>query len=268
MEILTNSHKCDTMNKSAGGAADSFRVTDLKQALKDKNRINVYIDGEFEFSLDLSQVVDFGLKIGKILTAKEISDLKSASEFGKLYNSTLAWLLSRPHSEKELKTYLKEKQYKRTLENKKRKNNKERLKTDPELRNRQKDLKLRAKSLPEISDENIEKVFNRLKSRGYVDDEKFAKYFVENRNLKKGTSRKKLELELKSKGISSEIIEKVFIENPRDETEEIKKIITKKRKKYTDEKLISYLVRAGFDYQLSQNLVREMDSQNSAQNLL
>ncbi len=259
MQILTNSHKCDTMSESASSAADSFRVSDLKQGLKDKNRINVFIDGEFEFSLDISQIVDFGLKIGKVLSAKEISDLKSASEFGKLYNSTLAWFLFRPHSEKELKTHLKEKQFKRTLENKKRENNQEKLKADPELRKHQKDLKIKTKLLPEISDENIKKVFERLKDRGYVDDEKFAKYFVENRNLKKGISRKKLELELKSKGISTELIEKVFLDNPRDEAEEIKKIIAKKRRKYTDEKLISYLVRAGFDYQLSQSLVRETD---------
>ena len=44
-------------------------------------------------------------------------------------------------------------------------------------------------------------------------------------------------------------------ESSRDETAEIEKIIAKKRPKYTDEKLIQYLVRQGFDYQLASSLV-------------
>ena len=259
MEILTNKDKCDKIDESASSVADSFRVTDLKQAVRNENRVNIYIEGEFEFSLDISQVIDFGIKIGKSFSAKEIAEMKSASEFGKLYQTTLEWLLLRPHSEKELRDHLKEKKFKRTLENRKRELNKEKLKNNPELKTRQKELKIRTKILPEITDENVQKVIVRLKERGYVDDEKFAKFFVENKNQKKGISRRRLELELKNKGISAEIIEKVFSENPRDEAEEIKKIIIKKRKKYTDEKLISYLVRQGFDYQLSQSLVHEMD---------
>ena len=41
--------------------------------------------------------------------------------------------------------------------------------------------------------------------------------------------------------------------------EEIKKIIAKKRAKYDDEKLISYLCRQGFSFELAQSLVRETD---------
>lgn len=259
MKILTNKDKCDKINESASSVADSFRVTDLKQAIRNENRINVFIEGEFEFSLDISQVIDFGIKIGKSFSAEKIAEMKSASEFGKLYQTTLEWFLLRPHSEKELRDHLKEKQFKRTLENRKRELNKEKLEKNPELKKRQKDLKIKTKILPEITDENIKKVIIRLKERGYVDDEKFARFFVENKNQKKGISRRRLELELRNKEINNEIIERIFSENLRDEAEEIKKIIIKKRKKYTDEKLISYLVRQGFDYQLSQSLVRETD---------
>ena len=41
--------------------------------------------------------------------------------------------------------------------------------------------------------------------------------------------------------------------------EEIRKMIERKRKKYDDEKLISYLCRQGFDYQLVRNLVLGKD---------
>lgn len=259
MEILTNKQNRDKIESCAGKPADSFRVTEIKQALKNENRVNIFIDGEFEFSLDISQVVDFGIKIGKTFTAKEISEMKSASEFGKLYQSSLEWILSCPHSKKEAIDHLKEKQFKRKMENRKREFNKEKLKNDKELKNRQKELKIKTKILPEVSDENVKKVLERLEERGYIDDEKFAKFYLENRNLKKGISEKRLKLELKNKGISEEIIENVFADNPRNEEEEIKKIIAKKQNKYDEKKLINYLVRQGFDYQLSQNLVREKD---------
>ena len=60
-------------------------------------------------------------------------------------------------------------------------------------------------------------------------------------------------MELKKKGISDEIIEKVL--GGRNDEEEILKMIAKKRSKYDDDKLIQYLCRQGFDYQLVQNLV-------------
>lgn len=60
-------------------------------------------------------------------------------------------------------------------------------------------------------------------------------------------------MELTKKGVSSDIIEKVL--DHRSDEEEILKMIAKKRAKYDDEKLISYLCRQGFDYQLVQNLV-------------
>ena len=59
------------------------------------------------------------------------------------------------------------------------------------------------------------------------------------------------------KGIKKEIISEVL--DGRDDEEEIRKIIARKRARYDDEKLISYLVRQGFSYELVQSLVRETD---------
>ena len=89
-----------------------------------------------------------------------------------------------------------------------------------------------------------------------MDDEKFAKYYVENRFTKKGISRKRLKLELFKKGVDRSIVDSVLGEGIRNDEEEIKKIITKKRARYDDEKLINYLVRQGFDFELARNLVQ------------
>ena len=60
-------------------------------------------------------------------------------------------------------------------------------------------------------------------------------------------------MELIKKGISKEIIDEVL--GGRNDEEEILKIIAKKRAKYDDDKLIQYLCRQGFPYQLAQSLV-------------
>lgn len=209
---------------------DTCKITALKQGVKNPDRVNVFVDDKFAFSLDVSQVVDLKIKVGLLVSASDLAEFKKASEFGKLYQRALEWVLSRPHSEKELRDYLYKKIYEKKL------------------------------------DKNyIDRIIEKLKAKNYVDDLKFAEYYVENRFVKKGVSLKRLKMELLKKGVSKEIIEEVLADSPRNEEEEIKKVILKKRNKYDDEKLTAYLVRQGFPYDLVRELVRqtsEMDSQN------
>lgn len=239
----------DGKKDSIGG----HEVTDIKQAVKDQNRVNIFIDGKFDFSLDVAQVVDFKIKVGRKLTAAELEEYRSASEFGKLYQRTLEWVISRPHSIRETRDYLTRKRMKRISENKMIVKNKERSKEDC------KKYKLRTKEMPIFSDDEIEMVITRLCEHGYLDDEKYAAFFVENRFAKKGVSRRRLEQELRLKGIDQDIIENVLENTTRNDDEEIMKMIEKKRKKYTDEKLIAYLVRQGFDYQRAKAAVLGTD---------
>ena len=82
-------------------------ITDIKEAVRDRDRLNVYIDRKFFCSLALSQVVDLKLKIGKQLNDEDLKSLRRASEFGKLYQRALEYALLRPHSQKEMRDYLK-----------------------------------------------------------------------------------------------------------------------------------------------------------------
>lgn len=199
-------------------------VTDLKQGVKNPNRVNVFVDSVFVCSLDVVQVVDYKLKIGMQISEEELTELKRASEFGKLYQRALEWVLVRPRSSKEVRDYLYKKIYEKKLDKK-----------------------------------YIDEIVTRLESKGYVDDRRFAEFWVENRFVKKGVSRKRLAMELMKKGISKDIIDEVL--DGRDDKQEILKIIARKRDKYDDEKLIAYLCRQGFSYQLVRSLVldSEMD---------
>ena len=199
-----------------------LRITDLRQGVKNPDRVNIYVNGKFAFSLDVSQVVDLGVKKDLVISLEQLEEFKKASEFGKLYQRTLEWVLTRPHSERETRDYLYKKIYDKKLD----------------------------KSY-------IDRIIEKLESKGYVDDRKFAEYYVENRFLKKGISMRRLQMELTKKGVSRDVISEVLSGGERNEKEEILKVIAKKRSKYdTDEKLISYLLRQGFQYELSRELVR------------
>lgn len=231
----------------------SYLITKMSPGVKNENRVNIYANGKFVFSLDVAQVVEFHLKVGKIIPASKLEELRHASDFGKLYQSTLEKTLTRPHSVKEIHDFLLRKRAKRIANNRFIVKNKEQ---PQEIKDK---YKLRTHEQVIYTNEDIDEVISMLIEKGYLDDEKFAEFFVENRNIKKGESAKKLRMELYKKGIASDIIDRVLENTERNDIEEIKKIIAKKSRKYTSEKLIAYLVRQGFDYQLSKDLVLGTD---------
>jgi regulatory protein len=200
-----------------------MKITALKIQVRDKDRVNVFIDGKYRFSLDMTQVAELGIKNGAEYTEEELVELENESQFGKLYTRSLEYALIRPRSQRELRDYL----YRKTRDT--------RTKTG--------DIK------KGVSKELTERVFNRLLEKGYIDDEKFAKFWVENRNVRKGSSMRKLQMELRGKGVDSAIIEQVLATTERVDTDELQKIIAKKASRYDDiQKLTAYLVRQGFRY--------------------
>ena len=204
-------------------------VTQIRSGVKNPNRVNIYINKKYELSLDLGQVVDLKVKVGRVLSERELQELRAASEFGKLYQRALEWALMRPRSMRETQDYLKQQQRKRSQTNRQRQS---------------KELK----PLPEIQDVTIRMVIERLTERGFVDDEKFTEYYIENRFVKKGISKRRLQQELRKKGISENVITNSLAKVGRDEGAELMKMIEKKRRRYGRDTLIQYLVRQGFDY--------------------
>ena len=205
-----------------------MKITHLSSQQKDLNRVNVMVDGKYRFSLDILQVTELGVKVGNECTEAELESLEAESQFGKLYARALEYSLTRPHSSREIKDYLYKKTFSKKVRNRK----------TGELKDR-----------PGVSKELTERVYERLLEKGYIDDEKFTRYWVENRNLVKGVSRRKLQAELHAKGVDRRIIEKYITESGRRDEDELKKVIAKKRARYPDEqKLMQYLVRQGFSY--------------------
>ena len=83
-----------------------LKITDIRQAVKNENRVNVFVNKKYSFSLDVAQLVDLKLKVGAEITEEDLVEYKKLSEFGKLYQRTLEWLLIKPRSIKETRDYL------------------------------------------------------------------------------------------------------------------------------------------------------------------
>lgn len=186
-----------------------MKITALKQQARNKDRVNVFVDGRYRLSLTIAQVTDLELKVNRELDKNSIDLLVVESDFGKTYIRALEYCLMRPRSTKEVSEYLRRKA----------------IDSDISIR-----------------------VIDMLKSKGFLSDENFARFWVEGRMLKKGISKRRLVMELKQKGISQNVIEQSLGSSEREELAEIDKMIARKRSKYDDKKLLAYLVRQGFSY--------------------
>lgn len=205
-----------------------MKITALTLQQKDPNRVNVMVDGKFRFSLDVFQVADLGIRKDKDYSEKELNELETESQFGKLYARALEYCLMRPHSSREVRDYL----YRKTL------SKRYKSRRTGEIKER-----------PGVSAAVTDRVHARLVEKGYIDDEKFARYWVENRNQTKGTSRRKLQAELAAKGVDRSLVERELAGSERSDSDELQKVIAKKRNRYPDEqKFMQYLMRQGFSY--------------------
>lgn len=217
-----------------------MKITAIELQARDKNRVNVSVDGKYRFSLDVFQVGELGLKLGKEYDEAELTELETESQFGKLYARSLEYCLMRPHSGKEIRDYLW------------RKMRDTRTKTG-EVRKG-------------VSEELTTRVFERLLQKGYINDDAFARYWAENRSQAKGASRRKLTDELRAKGIDQTTIDAALASSSRSDEDELMKVIAKKRARYPDEqKFIAYLARQGFSYDdIKSALSVQFDSDESA----
>lgn len=211
-----------------------MRVTAISVQVRNENRVNISIDGAYRFSLDISQLTDLSIKVGNEYDKSEIDVFEAESSFGKAYIRALEYCLMRPHSSREIRDYL----YRKT---------KPTIDKNGQLK-------------PGMVTENIQRIFDRLTEKGYIDDQKFAVYWVENRSLTKGVSERKLVSELRSKGVDICIIEHSLAGSGRNDLEEIQKIINKKKSHYPDEnKMIMYLARQGFGYDVIKQALKAED---------
>ena len=189
-----------------------MKITAIKAQVKNPERVSIYVDEKYSFSLTQSQLLEHKIYSGLALSEESLAKLKYASDYGKMLERTLNYIMIRPRSTREVRDYL-----------------------------------WRKKAEPELADA----VLHWMQNRDYLNDANFAKSWVRNRQLTKPVSKRRLIAELRQKGVASEYIEQAFVQEEFDEKEALHEIIAKKRKqaRYQDEtKLMQYLARQGFSY--------------------
>lgn len=125
-----------------------------------------------------------------------------------------------------------------------------------------------------VAEETVDQIIAKLKEQRFLNDEEFARMWIESRNRSKPRSKRLLTLELKQKGISDEIIEsqlgQVFDGQAgqklggKDDVFLAKKVIMRKVNKYKNlpkqeiyKKLGGMLARRGFDWETIKEAIDE-----------
>lgn len=188
-------------------------ITAIKAQVKRPERISIFVDGAYSFSLSQTQLFDEKLRVGLEIDKERLADLQRVSDFGKAYERVLNYIMIRPRSTREVQDYCRRKQ---------------------------------------IDPADCQRIINKLAKFGYINDKQFAKAWVESRRLTKAMSERALKMELKRKGITDAIISEVLTPESYSNDEALRKLIEKKQKlsryKADPQKLMQYLARQGFGY--------------------
>jgi len=197
-------------------------VTALKQQKRRRDRANVYLDGEYAFSLQ--KIVAARLRIGQTLTAKEIQALQAEDATELAYERSLRYLSYRARSTEEVRRYLARK---------------------------------------EVAPEAAEQVIERLKRAGLLDDAAFARQWVENRETFRPRSGFALQMELRQKGVPSQLAEQAT--EGLDEEASARRAADRKAQqlaRYDEDtfrkRLLAYLARRGFGYGIARHVVDDL----------
>lgn len=193
-----------------------MNITAIKAQVKNTERVSVFVEGVFSFSLSLSELVSTGLKNGVELTEHDIDQYKKLSMIGKKRMKLLNWVTLRPRSSGELKIYIKMK-----------------LSLDKTL----------------LSDEEKQGLETEMITRGYVDDTRFAEWWL-SRRTSQAKSKQRLSSELMQKGINRQLIAEQVqgLDNDLALTSQIRKHAGKTKYRSDPKKFIAYLMRQGFSY--------------------
>jgi regulatory protein len=177
-----------------------------------------------EFAFGLSRLQAVWLQIGQELTDEKIVAMQRDDEREVAYQQCLKYLGYRERSEYEICQFLKIHNY---------------------------------------TEDIILSVIERLHQNGLVDDTRFARVWTENRSEFRPRSRRALQIELRQKGVSSEIISETL--NNLDD-EEMAYRAARKHAKWNQQldraefqrKLSGFLTRRGFSYSVITPVVRRL----------
>ena len=208
------------------------RITALRFQKRNRNRVNVYLDGRFAFRL--AAVEAARLRVGQVLSDEEIARLRERDQAEQAVQRAMDLLSYRPRSEAEIRQRLRQKGY---------------------------------------GEATIAEAMDRLRRVGLLDDEAFARYWVENRLQFNPRGVMALRQELRQKGVKDQVIEAVLAEYDEEEaaTRAVERAVRRLRGldgRTFRRRLIDHLRRRGFSFEVIRPLVEQAAAGHAAEGIL
>lgn len=183
------------------------KITDIAPQKKRKDRVSVYIDGSYYCGLDALTATKNRLNIGDEISEERLSEIQRESEGAKAFDKALKYATYRMRTEKEVKSYMREKGY-----------------------------------LPET----VNEVMGKLREYGFIDDERFCKEYVAIYGARVGKKKIEMDLKrLGAKSSAIENALQSIDEQPEVAYATAQKYI-RTHSKWTAIKLKQYLYSKGF----------------------
>lgn len=200
------------------------KITALRVGRGRGKRVNIFLDGKFAFSLEAEVAAKERLQVEQVLSAEQIEALARSDSFQHCLNAAVRYLSYRPRSEAELRKRLQQRSF---------------------------------------DSDNVEAAITRLKEQGLVDDMAFAQFWKDNRESFSPRSQRLTKLELRRKGVASDIIDQA-VDAIDDDDSAYRAVRSKARGlPYSDyqsfrRRLGEYLKRRGFGYEVIEHAVERM----------
>lgn len=199
-----------------------MKITEVSPQKNNPQRVNVYADGDYVFSLDEVDALVMGIKPGREITDQDLKNCLFESQFSKAKSKAMEILSRKPLSKQMLADELQKKEYDEVV---------------------------------------IAEVINEFESLGYLDDYNYAMLYIEYA-ASKIWGEKKIRYELNGKGIDPNTIEDAICASQLPGTEEIAELIKQKYSgEDTDDikvkqRIFRFFASRGFDFSLVEKALK------------
>lgn len=192
--------------------------------LQTRNKTRVNVFLDGEFAFGLAKILALPLRIGQDLGEAEVERLQTADAEEQAHERAVRLIARRPRSETEVRQRLQK---------------------------------------AGVAAPVITTVLDRLRASKLLDDEAFARFWVENRTTFRPRSKRALQMELKRKGVSTPALAEALQDT--NDAEAAHALALKRAKRLAAlpapdfrRKLSEYLARRGFDYETVEPIVRQV----------
>jgi regulatory protein len=193
------------------------------------DRFSIFVDGEFVMGLGIDVVIEFGLAAGMQVDPELLEQIRAKEEIVAAVNAAMHLLAYRARATGELRTRLRQKGF---------------------------------------STSAIDAAVEKLQGWKYLDDEDFAKNWVEQQATHRPRSRRVMAQDLRSKGIDKEMVEETLASVEIDELQGAIQASSRKWETWQSlpsdvrlRRLSGFLARRGYGYDIVRQVVAHFDGE-------